>query len=59
MSGLPIAAKYKRSGKGNVFPFSGKRLGRFYDQKRVEVFYAEEGNDIIIITVYVFYGKWE
>lgn len=33
--------------------------GRSYDQKKVEVFYAEEGNDIIIITVYVFYGKWE
>ena len=42
-----------------IFPFSGERFGRSYDQKKVEVFYAEEGNDIIIITVYVFYGKWE
>ena len=41
------------------FPRFGERFGRSYDQKKVEVFYAEEGNDIIIITVYVFYGKWE
>ncbi|MEW5900085.1 MAG: DUF4258 domain-containing protein [Acidobacteriota bacterium] len=58
-SGSPIAAKYKRSGKAMIFPFSGERLGRFYDHKRVEVFYVQEGNDIIVITVYVFYGKWE
>ena len=58
-SGSPVAAKYRRSGKAKIFPFSGERFGGSYDQKKVEVFYAEEGNDIIIITVYVFYGKWE
>ena len=45
-------------GKAKIFHFEGERLDRYYDQKRVEVFYAEEGSDIIVITVYVFYGKW-
>jgi hypothetical protein len=45
-------------GKAKIFHFGGERLGRYYDQKRVEVFYAEEGSDIIMITVYVFYGEW-
>jgi len=57
-SGSPIPAKYKRKGKAKIFHFGGERLGRYYDQKRVEVFYAEEGSDIIVITVYVFYGEW-
>ena len=33
--------------------------GRYYDQKKVEVFYTIEGDVIVTVTVYVFYGKWE
>ena len=35
------------------------RQGEYYEQKRVEVFYITEGDAIITVTVYVFYGKWE
>ena len=28
-------------------------------RKRVEVFYLIDGDKIITVTVYVFYGKWE
>jgi hypothetical protein len=36
-----------------------KRHGRYYEQKKVEVFYAVEEDLIITVTAYVFYGNWE
>jgi hypothetical protein len=41
-----------------VYQFKQKRQNKFYEEKRVEVFYIVE-RDRITITVYVFYGKWE
>ena len=35
------------------------RAKKFYEQKRVEVIYTVEGENIITVTVYVFYGKCE
>ena len=58
-SGQPIPAKRGRSGKSKVFDFNQTRLGRYYEQKKIEVFFAIEGDDIVTATVYVFYGKWE
>ena len=58
-NGRPIAAKYGRLGKSKVFAFNQTRFGRFYEQKKIEVFYAIEGDAIVTATVYVFYGKWE
>lgn len=58
-TGLAIPAKYGRIGKAKVYDFKQKRYNKYYEQKRVEVFYNIEGNKIITITVYVFYGKWE
>jgi len=58
-SGFSILAKYGRKGKAKVYDFGRTRLNRFYEQKRVEVFYTDEEDDIIVSTVYVFYGKWE
>ena len=58
-TGFPIPAKYGRTGKVKIYSFKKKRLGVYYQQKRVEVFYAVAGNLIITATVYVFYGKWE
>jgi len=46
-------------GKAKIYPFKDKRHGRYYEQKRVEVFYVVEQDLIITVTVYVFYGKWE
>jgi len=58
-TGFSIPAKYGRVGKAKVYDFRQKRLGKYYEQKRVEVIYTVEGNIILTVTVYVFYGKWE
>jgi hypothetical protein len=58
-TGFTISAKYGRLGKAKVYDFKGKRHGKYYEQKRVEVFYAVEGSLIVTVTAYVFYGKWE
>ena len=59
MSGQPIPAKYGRLGKSKIFDFKQTRLDRYYEQKKIEVFFAVEGDVIVTVTVYVFYGKWE
>ena len=58
-TGLRIPAKYGRLGKAKIYPFKQTRLAKYYEEKRVEVFYITEGDAIITVTVYVFYGKWE
>lgn len=58
-TGFAIPAKYGRTGKAKVYEFKQMRLDKYYEQKRVEVFYTIEGDKIIMVTVYVFYGKWE
>jgi len=58
-SGLSLTAKYGRIGKAKVYDFKQNRHNKYYEQKRVEVFYLIEGDKIVTVTVYVFYGKWE
>lgn len=58
-TGFAISAKYGKTGKAKVYDFKKTRLNKYYEQKRVEVFYTTEGIKVITITVYVFYGKWE
>jgi len=58
-TGFSVPAKYERIGKAKVYEFKQERNGKYYEQKRVEVFYFIEKNTIITVTVYVFYGKWE
>jgi hypothetical protein len=58
-TGFPIPAKYGRVGKAKIFDFRQSRHGRYYQQKRVEVVYTREGNAVVTVTVYVFYGTWE
>jgi hypothetical protein len=58
-TGNIIPSKYGRIGKTKVYQFKQKRQNKFYEEKRVEVFYIVERDRIITITVYVFYGKWE
>jgi len=58
-TGFSIPAKYGRIGKAKVYEFKQNRHNKHYDQKRVEVFYLIEGDKIITVTIYVFYGKWE
>lgn len=58
-SGFSIPAKYGRKGKAKIYDYGRARHDEFYEQKRVEVCYAEEDDDIIVLAVYVFYGKRE
>jgi hypothetical protein len=58
-TGFPTLAKYGRMGKTKIYNFNQERHGNYYEQKRVEVVYTVEGDVIITVTVYVFYGKWE
>ncbi len=57
--GETINAKAGRSAKAKVFEFNALRNGKHYPQKRVEVYFIIEGDTIITITVYVYYGEWE
>ncbi len=58
-TGFPVPAKYGRSCRGKIYDFSDSRLGRYYEQKRVEVIYTVLGNVATTVTVYVFFGTWE
>jgi hypothetical protein len=58
-TGRSIPARYGRIGRVKIYEFDQKRHNRYYDQKRVEVFYVVERDVIVTVTVYVFYGKWE
>jgi len=58
-TGAVIPAKRGRLAKSKVYDFNKTRLDKHYEQKRVEVYYVVEGDDAVIVTVYVFYGKWE
>ncbi len=58
-TGFAIPSKYGRIGKAKVYEFKQKRQNKFYEEKRVEVFYIVEKDRIVTVTVYVFYGKWE
>lgn len=57
-SGEKISAKSKRLGKSKIFSFNNFRLGKFYKEKKVEVYYIIEGENIYTVTIYVFYGKF-
>jgi hypothetical protein len=58
-TGFSIPAKSQRHGKAKVYDFKKERHGKYYEQKRIEVFYVVEGDCVVTVTVYVFYGKWE
>jgi len=57
--GVEIPARGNRKAKAKVFTFKRERLGKYYEEKRVEVVYVEEEETIITVTVYVFYGEWK
>jgi uncharacterized protein (DUF1697 family) len=42
-----------------LFRVDEARQGKRYSQKMVEVYHVVEGDAIIVITVYVFFGTWE
>ena len=58
VTGVPVPAKHGREGRAKIYDFGRIRNGKYYEQKRVEVFYTIEGQTLMTVTVYVFYGKW-
>jgi len=48
-----------RWAKEAVLPYNAEWQGKTYDQKKVRVIYLEEGDQLVVITVYVYYGRWE
>ena len=58
-TGKVIPAHEGRLAKYKVFDFRSVWMGRYYDQKRVEVVYVVEKCVMITVTVYGFYGRWE
>ena len=57
-SGVNILGKLGRLGKSKIFAFNNTRIGKYYEEKKVEVYYIIDKQNIITITVYVFYGKF-
>ncbi len=57
--GNELIAKKERLAKFLIIPFKQNRGNKYYEQKRIEVYYIVENNRIITVTVYAFYGKWE
>ncbi len=57
-SGVSILGKFGRLGKSKVFLFEKERNGKYFIEKKLEVYYLIENDVIITITVYVFYGKF-
>ncbi|MDQ6610109.1 MAG: DUF4258 domain-containing protein [Bacteroidota bacterium] len=57
-TGQIISAKNNRLTKSKSFSFSAEKNGKFYEEKKLEVFYTIENDEIITITVYVFFGKF-
>lgn len=57
-SGVNILGRLGRLGKSKVFLFNAERNGKYFEEKKLEVYYVIENSIIITITVYVFYGKF-
>jgi hypothetical protein len=56
--GADISAKKGRKAKEKIFEYGKEWLGKVYSQKKVMVIYTEENDEVVVITVKVFYGKW-
>ena len=58
-SGDPVPAKQGRSCTRKLFKVDEVRQGKRYSQKTVEIYHVVEGDVIVVVTVYVFFGGWE
>ncbi len=57
--GQAAQARAARKAKAKVFTQGYPWKGRLYPHKRVRVIYAEVREDIVVVTVYGYYGRWE
>ena len=58
-SGDATPARQGRSCKRKLFQVDEVRQGKRYSQKTVEVYQVVEGDVIVVVTVYVFFGGLE
>lgn len=58
-TGKAISAKHGRKGKSKIYDFKTERHKKYYEQKKIEVYYVTEGNKVVTVTVYVFFGQWK
>jgi len=58
VSGTETWARKGRKAKEMVFEYKAEWLGKIYPQKKVVVIYTKENEEIVVITVKVFYGQW-
>jgi hypothetical protein len=58
-SGVFESARGGRFARWKVFPFGKERNGRYYPEKRVKVIYVIDNGQIVTVTVFVYYGRWE
>ena len=56
--GQEVEARGGRKAKEKVFPFNKSWRGSLYPEKKLRVIFVEEEKGIVVITVYVYYGKW-
>ena len=57
--GITVKVKKGRKAKEKLFDYGRNWQGKTYPNKKVRAVYVEEGNALVVITVYVYYGKWE
>jgi len=58
LRGQEVKVKKGRRSKELVFDYNKEWLGKHYSQKKVRVIYVEEGDEMVVITVKVYYGIW-
>lgn len=56
--GKEVEVRYPRKAKEIVFPYNRKWQNKIYPEKKVRVIYVKEEEKLIVITVYVYFGKW-
>lgn len=58
-SGQLSEAREPRVGKDMVFTRGYIWKSRHYAHKRVRAIFVYDGEDIVIVTIYSYYGRWE
>ena len=57
--GKVAVAREQRLGREMVFTDGYVRKKIFYPHKQVSVIFVRENDDIVIVTIFAFYGRWE
>jgi hypothetical protein len=58
LEGVSGPAHGAREARERVFAYNGMWHGRLYSEKRIRAIFVREDDRLVVITVYVFYGRW-